>query len=100
MASDQYTPFTMSGSMKRDTSKLNADNADQPGHYYWLNSWPMSLIDPSEGDTITVTKWSPPLLFLDERPFVLWAESYGESILGKQKQSLSGDTDRYKTRSK
>lgn len=94
---------TQRGKKERDTSKLNGDNDNHSGRHYRAQSWPLSLIDPPERDTMTVTKSSPPLLLLDEPPFVLWTESYGESIIAKQKQPWRytgrGDTLRHKTRS-
>ena len=87
----------------KQRSELNGDNGNHSGHHYQVSGWPLSLIDPPEGDTKPVTKSSPPLLLLDEPPFVPWTESYGESIIATQKRPRPytgwGDTLRYKTRS-
>lgn len=62
---------------KKERSELNSDNGNHSGHHYRVCGWPLSLIDPPEGDTMPVTKSSPPLLLLDEPPFVPWTELWG-----------------------
>lgn len=88
---------------EKKTSKLNGVNGNHPALHYRVHVWPLSLIDPPGGDTMPVTKSSPPLLLLDDPAAAslcavnreLWGVHYSNTKAATER----GDTLSYETRS-